>query len=129
MSRLAFTFLLWSLLAQEARIRVVPEEYNFGTVTQGTLVKTRFTIRNEGSKTLLVQDIKPSCNCSVTSWERREIPPGDSMAVQVSFNTAGKIGRQRKTFSILSNAANSPVFFYLIGDVQAPSLYDPSNPD
>jgi len=129
MIRLAFTLLVSWLVAQEARIRVVPEEYHFGTVTQGTLVKTRFTIRNEGSKSLLVQDIKPSCNCSVTSWERREISPGDSMAVQVSFNTAGKIGRQRKTFSILSNAANSPVFFYLVGEVQASSLYDPSNPD
>ncbi len=126
---LVFTFLISSLLAQEVRIRIVPEEYNFGTVTQGTLVKTRFTIHNEGPKALRIQDIKPSCSCSVTSWEQREIPPGDSMVVQVSFNTAGKIGRQRKTFSILSNAANSPAFFYLVGEVQASSLYDPINPD
>jgi len=127
--RLLLIFLGAWILAQEARIRIVPEEYNFGTVIQGSLVKTRFAIHNEGSKSLTVQDIKPSCGCSVASWERRDLLPGDSLVVQVSFNTAGKIGRQRKSFSILSNAANSPAFFYLVGEVQASSLYDPSNPD
>ncbi len=117
------------LLAQEARVRVVPEEHNFGTVTQGTLVKARFVIRNEGAKPLVIQEIKPSCSCSVTAWERRDVAPGDSLSVQVSFNTAGKIGRQRKSFTILSNAANSPAFFYLAGDVQASSLYDVTSPD
>jgi hypothetical protein len=51
------------------------------------------------------------------------------LPVQVSFNTAGKIGRQRKSFTILSNAANSPAFFYLTGEVQATSPYDVANPD
>ncbi len=129
MTRLTSTCLVFWLFAQEARIRVVPEEYNFGTVNQGTLVKTQFAIRNEGQKPLILQDIKPSCSCSVTSWDRREVAPGDSLIIQVSFNTAGKIGRQRKSFSILSSASNSPVFFYLVGEVRASSLYDPSNPD
>jgi uncharacterized protein (DUF58 family) len=129
MCRLLLLSIGIGLFAQEVRIRILPEEYNFGTVTQGTLVKARFSIRNEGTKPVAIQDIKPSCSCSVTSWERREIAPGDSLPVQVSFNTAGKIGRQRKSFTILSSAANSPAFFYLVGEVQAPSLYDPANPD
>jgi hypothetical protein len=128
-ARLFLLYCISWLLAQEARVRVVPEEYNFGTVTQGTLVKGRFVIRNEGTKPLVIQEIKPSCSCSVTAWERRDVAPGDSLPVQVSFNTAGKIGRQRKSFTILSNAANSPAFFYLTGEVQATSLYDVANPD
>lgn len=129
MVRPFFLFCVSWLLAQEARVRVVPEEHNFGTVTQGTLVKARLVIRNEGAKPLVIQEIKPSCSCSVTSWERRDVAPGDSLPVQVSFNTAGKIGRQRKSFTILSNAANSPTFFYLTGEVRASSLYDVTDPD
>ncbi|MCX7607362.1 MAG: DUF1573 domain-containing protein, partial [Bacteroidia bacterium] len=63
-------------------------------------------------------------SCSVLSWERRSIPPGDSLSVEVSFNTAGKVGRQRKSFSVLSSAENSPTLFYLIGEIEAPSPYE-----
>lgn len=117
---------LLSLLAwgQTPRIRVQPPEYNFGRVAQGTLVKARFVVFNEGKAPLQIQEIKPSCSCSVLSWERRTVAAGDSLPVEVAFNTAGKVGRQRKSFTILSNADNSPAFFYVVGEVEAPSPYD-----
>ncbi|MCS7153821.1 MAG: DUF1573 domain-containing protein [Bacteroidia bacterium] len=110
--------------AQAPRLRVQPAEGTFGRVSQGTVVKARFVLINEGTAPLQIQDIKPSCSCSVLAWERRSISPGDSAAVEVSFNTAGKVGRQRKSFSVLSNAENSPTFFYLSGEVAAGSLYE-----
>lgn len=110
--------------AQAPRLRVQPQEHNFGRVTQGTVVKARFTLINEGKAPLQIQEIKPSCSCSVTEWERRNIAPGDSSSVEVSFNTAGKVGRQRKSFSVLSNAEGSPTLFYLSGEVEPKSLYE-----
>jgi hypothetical protein len=123
----AYAFIpLLSLLAwgQTPQVHVQPPEYNFGRVAQGTLVKARFVVLNEGKAPLQIQEIKPSCSCSVLSWERRTIAPGDSLPVEIAFNTAGKVGRQRKSFTILSNAANSPTLFYLVGEVEAPSPYD-----
>ncbi len=121
----ALIVLLSSLTwGQNAHIRVQPPEYNFGRVAQGTLVKARFVVLNEGKAPLQLQEIKPSCSCSVLSWERRTLAPGDSLPVEIAFNTAGKVGRQRKSFTILSNAANSPTLFYLVGEVEAPSPYD-----
>ncbi|MCX8111930.1 MAG: DUF1573 domain-containing protein [Bacteroidia bacterium] len=113
--------LVW---AQAPRLRVQPVEQSFGRVSQGTLVKARFTLLNEGKAPLQIQDIKPSCSCSILSWERRNLAPGDSIQVEVSFNTAGKVGRQRKSFSVLSNADNSPTLFYLSGEVEAGTLYE-----
>ncbi|MCS6895600.1 MAG: DUF1573 domain-containing protein [Bacteroidia bacterium] len=113
----------WSW-AQAPRVSVNPPEQNFGQVAQGSLVKARFTLLNSGKAPLQIQEIKPSCSCSVLSWERRTIAPGDSMSLEVTFNTAGKVGRQRKSFSIVSNAENSPTLFYLVGEVQAGSLYE-----
>ncbi|MCS7297844.1 MAG: DUF1573 domain-containing protein [Bacteroidia bacterium] len=116
-------FLLGIGWAQALFLRVHPPEQHFGRVAQGTLVKARFILLNEGKAPIQIQEIKPSCSCSVLSWERRSLPPGDSIAVEVSFNTAGKIGRQRKSFSVVSNAENSPTLFYLVGEVEATSLY------
>lgn len=115
--------LMWGW-AQAPKLRVQPGEQGFGRVAQGTLVKARFALINEGKAPLQIQEIKPSCSCSVLSWDRRSIPPGDSLLVEVSFNTAGKVGRQRKSFSVISNAENSPTLFYLTGEVEGTSLYE-----
>ncbi|MEN3041148.1 MAG: DUF1573 domain-containing protein [Bacteroidia bacterium] len=110
--------------AQPPHVTVNPSEQSFGRVSQGSLVKARFMVINSGKAPLQIQEIKPSCSCSVLSWERRTIAPGDSLPLEVSFNTAGKIGRQKKSFTIISNADNSPTLFYLVGEVEAKSLYE-----
>ncbi len=104
-------------------LQVSPSEYSFGRVRQGTLVKAAFTLRSVGTEPVQIQDIKPSCNCSVLSWERRTLAPGDSLKVEATFNTAGKVGRQRKSFTVLSTAQNSPLLFYLVGEVEASTPY------
>lgn len=116
--------ILWIGWAQGGRLRIQPAEYSFDKVKQGSLVKARFSLLNEGKSPVQIQEIKPSCSCSVLSWERRTLSPGDSLSVEVTFNTAGKVGRQRKSFTVLSNAENSPTLFYLIGEVEAPSPYE-----
>ncbi len=124
-----FLCLLGLLWAQGAQLMVVPSEYRFGSVSRGTLVKAVYKLYNTGGSTLQIQEIKPSCSCSVLEWERRDLRPGDSLQIQVSFNTAGRVGPQRKTFTVLSNAINSPTFFYLQGEVQAQSPYAPADED
>ncbi|MCS6790715.1 MAG: DUF1573 domain-containing protein [Bacteroidia bacterium] len=121
----AFLFLAIGCIgwSQSGRLRIEPAEQNFGQTTQGTLIKARFLLINEGKSPVQIQDIKPSCNCSVLSWEKRAIAPGDSLPVEVAFNTAHKVGRQRKSFSVISSAENSPTFFFLTGEVLAQSLY------
>jgi len=120
------SILWWGGLAlgwAQGVLQVSPVEYPFGRVRQGTLVKATFTLRNTGPEAVQIQDIKPSCNCSVLSWERRTILPGDSLKVEATFNTAGKVGRQRKSFAVLSTAQNSPLLFYLVGEVEATTPY------
>lgn len=128
MFRLFFSLvgLLW---AQAPRLVVAPSEYRFGVVSRGTVVRATYKLYNVGEGILQIQEIKPSCSCSVLEWERRDLKPGDSLQIQVSFNTAGKIGPQRKTFTVLSNASNSPTFFYMQGEVQASSVYAPADED
>lgn len=123
----AMRALLWCgwvpLLWAQGLLQVSPPEHPFGRVRQGTLVRATFTIRNLGNEPVQIQDIKPSCNCSVLSWEHRALVPGDSLKVEATFNTAGKVGRQRKSFTVLSTAQNSPLLFYLIGEVEASTSY------
>ncbi len=118
------TVLILGLTWAQALLKVEPAEQSFGRVAQGTLVKAQFRLINAGSTPIQLQEVKPSCSCSVVSVEKRSLAPNETTAVEVSFNTAGKVGRQRKTFTVLSSAANSPTAFYLVGEVEAPSPYE-----
>lgn len=118
------TALILGLTWAQTVLKVDPPEQSFGRVAQGTLVKAQFRLINAGSTSIQLQEVKPSCSCSVVSLERRTLAPNETTAVEVSFNTAGKVGRQRKSFTVLSSATNSPTTFYLVGEVEAPSPYE-----
>ncbi|MGQ9862936.1 MAG: DUF1573 domain-containing protein [Bacteroidia bacterium] len=114
-----FCILLTGLWAQgTSSVELIPPEYDFGTVEQGTVVKALFKVKNTGKTYIHIQDIKPACGCTVVSWEKAPISPGAESSITVSFNTAGKIGRQRKSIVVFTDASSSPHTFILYGEVK-----------
>lgn len=109
-----------SLWAQKtpSSVELVPPQYEFGTVEQGTIVRALFKVKNTGETPIQIQDIKPSCGCTVASWDQDPIPPGGEKAITVSFNTAGKIGKQRKSIVVLTSDGGPPHTFLLLGEVK-----------
>ena len=85
--------------------KIVFEEpiYNFGSVTEGSVVKHTFKFRNTGNKPLLISDIMTTCGCTVPTWNKSPIQPGGTDVVSVSFNTDGKINEQNKKITVISN--------------------------
>lgn len=92
-----------SINAGAASISFDKEEYNFGTVTEGEVVKTTFTVTNTGKTDLVITNAKPSCGCTVPVWPREAISPGKTGEIQVSFNTSGKPNRQSKSITLTTN--------------------------
>ncbi|GGH03187.1 hypothetical protein GCM10011416_22610 [Polaribacter pacificus] len=95
------------------------KEYNFGTVTDGDIVKTTFVITNTGKSPLVITDAKTTCGCTVPSWPKdKAIAPGESTEIKVEFNTAGKGGgRQIKDVTLFTNTANGREIVTLKGIV------------
>lgn len=73
-------------------LTINPGTYTFPEVEEGEIVTTTFTIINDEEDTLFVKSIKPSCGCTYTSYISGPIPPGDSVQIEVSFNTKGYSG-------------------------------------
>ncbi len=82
--------------------------YNFGTVPNTTEVEHVFIIRNEGSVTLEIRGVRPSCGCTATSASKQQIPPGDTAEVRAKLNLRGRQGRQYKTIFVDSNDPRTP---------------------
>ena len=82
-------------------------EYDFGTVTDGDVIQTTFSLKNVGKTALVITDAKTTCGCTVPTWPKNKpVMPGETTEIEVKFNTSGKGGgRQVKTVTLLTNTA------------------------
>lgn len=82
--------------------------HDFGDIVQGDKVDHTFYFTNTGNEPLIITNVQVTCGCTTPKgWPRDPIPPGGKGELTVSFSSAGKIGKQNKTVTIVSNAANT----------------------
>lgn len=79
-------------------------EFNFQDIHQGDKVEHIFNFENTGDAPLIITNVQTTCGCTATNWEREPILPGAKSSIKVNFNSAGKMGRQNKVITIISNS-------------------------
>lgn len=79
------------------------EEYDWGKVTDGELVRKTFTFTNTGSEPLQIQNARASCGCTTPAWTKEPIAPGGTGTIEVEFNSKGRVGLQNKTVTVTGN--------------------------
>lgn len=79
------------------------KEYDFGTVEEGEVVEHTFKFTNAGDAPLVVSNATASCGCTVPTWTKEPIAPGDEGEMLVKFNTTGKPNQQMKAVRITAN--------------------------
>lgn len=95
-------------LANAPRVSLDKKEAEFGKIKQGEKVDIDFTIRNTGKSGLIIRKTKTSCGCTAVTLGENTIAPGQSTTIRVSFNSAGKLGRQYKTVTVITNDPENP---------------------
>jgi hypothetical protein len=78
-------------------------EYNFGVVIEGEKVSHTYIFKNIGKSNLLISNIKPSCGCTSPKWTKEPIKPGEEGYIELSFDSGGRVGHQRKTAIVYAN--------------------------
>ncbi|MFD0931279.1 DUF1573 domain-containing protein [Psychroflexus salinarum] len=79
------------------------KEFDFGTVEEGEVVEHTFAFTNTGDAPLIVSDATSSCGCTVPTWTKEAIAPGEKGEMLVKFNTRGKPNQQMKAVRITAN--------------------------
>ncbi|MGK7390484.1 MAG: DUF1573 domain-containing protein [Candidatus Cyclobacteriaceae bacterium M2_1C_046] len=82
------------------------DTHDFGDIYQGDKVKHTFTFENTGNEPLIITNVQVTCGCTATEWPRDPIAPGQSGDITIQFDSTGKIGRQNKVITVVSNALN-----------------------
>lgn len=78
--------------------------HDFGEISEGQVVEHTFTFTNEGDGPLIISNAQGSCGCTVPVWPRQPIAPGETGEIKVSFNSAGRAGKQDKRVTLTTNA-------------------------
>lgn len=114
----AFAF-VYDVQAQVAGpvITFTESSVNFGDINQGDKVSHTFQLKNTGTAPLIISNVAATCGCTVPSWPKEPIAPGQSADIQVSFNSAGKVGAQNSVVRIYSNASEPIEKVSLISNV------------
>ncbi len=81
--------------------------HDFGTLKQHGDASTEFKFTNTGNEPLYISNAKGSCGCTVPSWPREPIKPGDSNVIKVKYDSK-RVGPINKSVTITSNAVNEP---------------------
>jgi len=89
-----------------AKLRFKNLTHDFGKVDDTDELKHDFEFKNEGSETLQIFEVKPSCGCTTTGLKKMVYEPGEEGAIELLFHPKG-YGSQTKTITIKSNSKGS----------------------
>jgi hypothetical protein len=91
--------------------------FDFGTVNEGDIVDVEYVVTNPGTTDLVILKASPSCGCTVPSWPKEPIKPGESAKVVAKFNSAGRAGKANKAITLFTNTAKGREVLTLKGNV------------
>ncbi|MCW8897483.1 MAG: DUF1573 domain-containing protein [Flavobacteriales bacterium] len=95
------------------------EVVDYGTIEQGADGVREFIFTNTGKSPLIISNAVGSCGCTVPTWPKEPIKPGQKAAIKVKYDTK-RIGAINKSVTITSNATEPTKIIRIKGTVVAP---------
>lgn len=104
----------------QAQIKFDKLSHNFGTFSESNSVqKCTFSFTNAGDQPLVINQAVASCGCTVPSYTKVPIKPGQKGTITVTYNGKGKFpGHFKKTITIRSNGVPEMTRLYIEGNMQ-----------
>ena len=85
---------------------------SMGAVTEGGTLKINYRFKNSGTKPLVIENVQPSCGCTVADYPKEPIAPGQEGEITAEFDTKGKEGVQKKNITVHANTRKNTYILY-----------------
>jgi hypothetical protein len=79
------------------------QEVNLGKMTEGDTLRHQFKFTNTGKGPLTISSAVASCGCTVPSYPKEPVAPGQGGTIDVLFNSKNKTGMNTKTITVYAN--------------------------
>ncbi|HIE15579.1 MAG TPA: DUF1573 domain-containing protein [Bacteroidales bacterium] len=94
--------------------------FDFGVLVEGEKVAHSFRYKNIGNSDLIITSVSTTCGCTVPSFSKEPLKPGDEAELEVVFSSSGKHGMQHKTITILANTQPNRTYLEIMAEVITP---------
>ncbi|HEX8311071.1 MAG TPA: DUF1573 domain-containing protein [Chthoniobacteraceae bacterium] len=125
MLRAALPFFLFATAAS-AQLKWDNPVQEFHRTPEDRFVETRFTFRNAGTQPVTIKKVRTTCGCTSAVPDKKSYGPGETGDVKVKFTFGSRIGQQRKTATVITDAEQQPTVLDLRVWVQEPLTIQPA---
>lgn len=92
---------------------------DYGNIDKGAEPLRKFKFTNTGNEPLIIKTAKGSCGCTVPTYPKEPIMPGESNVIEVRYDTQ-RVGAFTKTVTVTTNEATETRMLTIKGEVKAP---------
>ena len=92
-------------------------EVDYGTIEQDSDPFRVFKFKNTGNGPLLITNARGSCGCTVPSYSKAPVAPGETSEIKVRYDTH-RIGQFRKRVTLTTNVEGDPIILTIKGKVE-----------
>ena len=96
------------VLPGKPRLVLSTREWNFGQLWYGDPCKTEVELKNIGEATLKIDRVKSSCGCTLAKPKKKELAPGETDTMVVTYDTKKNVKTVVQTVTIYSNDPIEP---------------------
>lgn len=90
---------------------------DYGKIKQGADGNREFKFTNTGNAPLVISSATGSCGCTVPTYPKEPIMPGQKASIKVHYDT-NRLGAFTKTVTIVSNAPTGSDILKITGTVE-----------
>lgn len=91
-------------------------EVDYGTIQQNSEPLRTFDFTNTGTEPLVITHAKGSCGCTVPTWPKEPILPGEAASIEVRYDTK-RIGKFTKRVTLTTNEGDEKRILTIKGEV------------
>ena len=89
------------------KLEITPPVWDFGEKWTGEKAESTFTIKNTGTAVLHINQVKSSCGCTVAQAKKKELAPGESEEIRVTYNTKKHAENVSQSIRIMTDDPDS----------------------
>lgn len=105
-------------------IKFETQTVDYGIIDKGSDGTREFKFTNTGKSPLKIKSVKSTCGCTIPTYPKNDIMPGESAVINVKYNT-NRAGRFSKSVSIFTNTVPERSVLRIKGEVNDPNRSGP----
>ncbi|MDO8488604.1 MAG: DUF1573 domain-containing protein, partial [Candidatus Omnitrophota bacterium] len=89
-------------------------EWDFGKVKRGSILKHDFLLKNETKDVLKILSINTSCGCTASQADKKILEPDETTAINVTFKSEGYSGEVKQSVYVNTDNVDLPIIKFTV---------------